>query len=172
MTGSPSSASVEQQLFSFSSFSVNESTSKLPVVRYHANIDFQEMTFHNNHGKNLGITRDKTIACRVREEYCNAYAFTSCPLGCGEKVVIQILGIDRSYVGGLAFGLTACNPSLVLANELPDDSDLLLDRSEYWVVNKDVCRTPDIGDELSFFLTNEGKYLIIKLLLGIKYSRK
>ncbi|XP_067656898.1 protein neuralized-like isoform X1 [Haliotis asinina] len=157
-----SSVSVEQELFSFSSFSVNESTSQLPIVRYHANIDFQHMTFHDNRGKNIRLTADKTIACRLRDEYCNAYVFTSCPLRCGEKVVIQILGIDRSYVGGLAFGMTACDPNRISTDDLPDDSDLLLDRPEYWVVNKDVCRTPDIGDELSFFLTNEGE---------VRYSR-
>nr|KAG5700647.1 hypothetical protein BaRGS_015477 [Batillaria attramentaria] len=36
---------------------------------------------------------------------------------------------------------------------------LLLDRPEYWVVNKDVCRNPEVGDELSFAVTNEGEVL-------------
>ena len=70
----------------------------------------------------------------------------------------QVLGIDRSYIGGLGFGLTACNPSSVSETSLPDDSDLLLDRPEYWVVNKDVCRNPEEGDELSFLVTEEGEF--------------
>ena len=72
--------------------------------------------------------------------------------------MIQILGVDRSYVGGLAFGFTAYDPAHVDSDELPDDSDLLLDRKEYWVVNKDVCRGPEIGDELCFHLTLNGRY--------------
>uniref|UniRef100_A0A2C9K4A1 RING-type domain-containing protein n=1 Tax=Biomphalaria glabrata TaxID=6526 RepID=A0A2C9K4A1_BIOGL len=69
----------------------------------------------------------------------------------------QVLSIDRSFFGGLGFGLTACDPSTVDPGSLPDDSDLLLDRLEYWVVNKDICRNPEIGDELSFHLTESGE---------------
>jgi protein neuralized len=53
------------------------------------------------------------------------------PLKCGEKVVLQVLGIDRTYVGGLAVGFTTCSPDSVTQSELPDDADLLLDRMEY-----------------------------------------
>jgi hypothetical protein len=48
---------------------------------------------------------------------------------CGEKVVLQVLGIDRTYVGGLAVGFTTCSPDSVTQSELPDDADLLLDRN-------------------------------------------
>ena len=40
---------------------------------------------------------------------------------------------------------------------LPDDSDLLLDRPEYWVVNKDVCAKAQVADELTFYLTEDGR---------------
>lgn len=72
-----------------------------------------------------------------------------------------MLSIDRSFFGGLGFGLTACDPSTVDPGSLPDDSDLLLDRLEYWVVNKDICRNPEIGDELSFHLTESGLWIDI-----------
>ncbi|CAG2204659.1 NEUR [Mytilus edulis] len=104
----------------------------------------------------------RTIANRTPEEFCNGYVFSSRPLKCGEKVVLQVLGIDRSYVGGLAVGFTTCSPDSVSQSELPDDADLLLDRMEYWVVNKDVYRSPEIGDELCFHLTNDGE---------VRYSR-
>ncbi len=55
-----------------------------------------------------------------------------------------------SYIGSLAFGLTNCDPSSVDTRELPEDSDLLLDRPEYWVCSKDVGSSPRAGDELSF----------------------
>jgi protein neuralized len=71
--------------------------------------------------------------------------------------VSQILGVDRSFIGGLGFGLTACDPATMTVANLPDDADMLLDRPEYWVVNKDVCRTPEVGDELAFAVTSEGE---------------
>ncbi|XP_041370418.1 protein neuralized-like [Gigantopelta aegis] len=158
---SRSSVSLEQEHFLFTSYSVNDAAA-LPPIRFHADVNFVPMTFHEKCGRNIRMSGDNTVALRLTDEYCNAYVFTSRPLRCGEKVVIQILGVDRSYTGGLAFGLTACNPSALSPFDLPDDSDLLLDRQEYWVVNKDVCRSPDVGDELSFYLTGEGE---------VRYSR-
>jgi protein neuralized len=118
------------------------------------------MQWHKLEGKNIRILDpSRTIACRSPEEFCNGYVFSSKPLKCGEKVVLQVLGIDRTYVGGLAVGFTTCSPDSVTQSELPDDADLLLDRMEYWVVNKDVYRSPEIGDELCFHLTHEGRCL-------------
>lgn len=71
----------------------------------------------------------------------------------------KVLSVDRSFISGLSFGLTACDPATVDPNSLPDDSDLLLDRLEYWVVNKDVCRNPEVGDELSFYMSGDGECL-------------
>lgn len=154
-----SGLSVEQELHSFSHFSVNESIgSSSTPTRYHGNLDLSPVTFHPYCGKNSFLTQDRCTATRVQSEYCNAYVFLQRPLRCGERVVIQVQGVDRTYVGGLAFGLTACNPDTLVGSTLPDDSDLLLDRPEYWVVNKDVCRGPDTGDELSFYLTPDGKF--------------
>ncbi|ESO95167.1 hypothetical protein LOTGIDRAFT_117454, partial [Lottia gigantea] len=150
----------ESELFSFQTLSLNDSTS-LPV-RYHANVELTPMTFHAMCGRNVRLNPDMTIASRTMDEYCNAYAFTSRPLHCGEKIVIQILNIEQLYVGGIAFGLTVCDPASLIMDDLPDDSDYLLDRKEYWVVNKDICRKPDVGDELSFYLTSEGE---------VRYSR-
>ncbi|XP_059165109.1 protein neuralized-like isoform X2 [Physella acuta] len=148
--------------FTFMSISDPPSTPTGLPVNYHAGIPLAPLHLHTLQGKNIRINTDRTIAVRLREEYCNAFVFTSRPVRCGETIVIQVLGIDRSYIGGLGFGLTACDPSKVDPNTLPDDSDLLLDRLEYWVVNKDVCRNPEVGDELSFYLTESGE---------VKYAR-
>ena len=86
--------------------------------------------------------------------------------------MIQILSVDRTYVGGLAFGMTACDPSNVNSAELPDDSDLLLDRPEYWIVNKDVYSNPEIGDELCFHLNNEGMVQLVLTRGGTRGPRK
>lgn len=128
----------------------------VPVVKYHARFVFSPLYLHTLCGRNARVSADRTVAIRLREEYCNAYVFTSRPVNPGQKIVIQILGVDCSYIGGLGFGLTACDPASLTSSIMPDDADLLLDRPEYWVVNKDVCRSPDVGDELSFAITEEG----------------
>ncbi|XP_076460383.1 protein neuralized-like isoform X2 [Babylonia areolata] len=152
--------SVEQELFSFAtSVSMNEAVSSAPMIRYHAGATFAPIVLHTLRGRNVCISSDRTIAVRVREEYCNGYIFTSRPVTPGQKIVLQILGVDRSYIGGLGLGLTACDPDTITPAQLPDDADLLLDRPEYWVVNKDVCRNPEVGDELSFAITGEGEVL-------------
>ena len=48
-------------------------------------------------------------------------------------------------IGSLAFGLTNTDPGTFDASLLPEDSDLLLDRPEYWVVSKDVANSPAQG---------------------------
>lgn len=126
-------------------------------IQYHTGVQFNPLPFHSLQGRNVRVSSDHTTAVRLAEEYCNAFVFTSRSLVLGETIVIQVLGIDRSYIGGLGFGLTACDPGLLHPAILPDDSDLLLDRPEYWVVNKDVCRNPEVGDELSFHVTPEGE---------------
>lgn len=152
--------SVEQELFSFSaSVSVNEAISSAPMIKYHAGATFTPVQLHTLCGRNVCVSTDRTIAVRLREEYCNAYVFSARPIPAGQKLVVQILGVDRSYIGGLGFGLTACDPMTLTSTSLPDDADLLLDRPEYWVVNKDICRNPEVGDELGFTVTNEGEVL-------------
>ena len=126
-------------------------------VRVHSQATFAPMAFHGVTGQHVALSPDRTVAVRTVGEYCNAYVFTHRPLRCGERMVIQIWAVDPDFVGGLAFGMTACDPQTVKVQELPDDSDLLLDRPEYWVVNKDVCSSSEIGDELTFHLTEEGK---------------
>lgn len=96
------------------------------------------------------------MATRTDTEFCHGYAFTSRPLLLGERLVVQILSTEPMYVGALALGLTSCDPARLTAEDLPDDSDLLLDRPEYWVVSKDVASSPQPGDEIAFTVTHYG----------------
>uniref|UniRef100_T1H2U1 NHR domain-containing protein n=1 Tax=Megaselia scalaris TaxID=36166 RepID=T1H2U1_MEGSC len=80
----------------------------------------------------------------------------------GEKIIVQILKTEAMYVGTLALGLTSCNPASLNPNDLPDDSDCLLDRPEYWVVTKDIASTPQRGDEIAFSVTPTGEVTISK----------
>ncbi|KAK3599445.1 hypothetical protein CHS0354_036461 [Potamilus streckersoni] len=147
---------------SMSSLTLSSRERQLPCnlsisPRCNINMELSPIPFHMLCGRNIRLSHDKTEASRIQEEYCNGYVFTSRPLRCGEKIVIVVQGVDRSYVGGLALGFTACDPANIRMEDLPDDADLLLDRMEYWVVNKDICRNPEVGEELSFHLTNEGE---------------
>lgn len=76
----------------------------------------------------------------------------------------QVLRTESVYVGGLGFGLTSCDPNRISPRELPEDSDLLIDRPEYWVVSKDVANTPHQGDELSFMVNYNGKQVYVRSL--------
>lgn len=61
-------------------------------------------------------------------EFCSGYVFTPRPIAVNETVVIRIVENDWDYDGGLAFGLTTCDPSSLCQGHLPDDADNLLDR--------------------------------------------
>ncbi|XP_052228913.1 protein neuralized-like isoform X2 [Dreissena polymorpha] len=134
-----------------------EANLRVSVSQFHGNCEFSPLPFHNLCGRNIHVSPDHLSATRTKDEFCNAYVFSSRPIRCGEKIVLQVQGVDRSFLGGLAFGFTSCDPATLKAEDLPDDADMLLDRLEYWVVNKDVCRNPEMEDELSFYLTNEGE---------------
>lgn len=70
-----------------------------------------------------------------------------------------MLGIERLFIGGFVVGFIVCDLREVIREDLLDDSDMLLDRKEYWVVNKDVCRMLEIGDELCFYLIFNGRLI-------------
>jgi len=102
------------------------------------------------------LSTDRLIATRTHTEYCNGYVFTQRVLNSGERLVITILDVTRDFQGGLAFGVTSCDPASIAKEVLPDDSDQLLNRPEYWVVHKDMYTKPERGDQLSFHLTTAG----------------
>lgn len=127
----------------------------------HPHVDIIDpMPFHQLHGRSVMLSVDRMIARRAPDEYCNGYVFTCRSLHVGERLVTAVTAVEPDYIGGLAFGMTSCDPSSLRVTDLPDDADLLLDRPEYWVVHKDVCAKPDIGDELSFCLTSSGKCVL------------
>lgn len=118
--------------------------------------------FHRTRGRNVQLTNDKLIATRVETEFCQGYVFTARPIRIGEKLIVQVLRTEPMYVGALALGLTSCDPATLQPSDLPDDSDLLLDRPEYWVVSKDIASNPVRGDEIIFSITQNGEVQISK----------
>lgn len=118
--------------------------------------------FHRTKGRNIVLSADRLVATRADTEFCQGYVFTARPLRIGEKIIVQILRTEHMYVGALALGLTSCDPATLQSTDLPDDSDMLLDRPEYWVVSKDVASTPVRGDEICFCVTPSGEVQISK----------
>ena len=133
-------------------------SSNVSAGLHHPHVDILDpMPFHHVHGRSIMLSLNRMAARRVPDEYCNGYVFTCRALHLGERLVMSVTAVERDYVGGLTFGMTSCDPNCLHATDLPDDADLLLDRPEYWVVHKDVCAKPDVGDELSFSLTASGE---------------
>ncbi|XP_043480594.1 protein neuralized isoform X3 [Leptopilina heterotoma] len=135
----------------------------LPGLRFQpSGVLFTPLPFHPTRGRNVHFTNQQCVATRDDAEFCHGYAFTSRPLFLGERLVVQILATEPMYVGALALGFTSCDPSRLTFADLPDDSDLLLDRPEYWVVSKDVASSPQPGDEIAFTVTHYGEVQMSK----------
>ncbi|XP_034948175.1 protein neuralized isoform X2 [Chelonus insularis] len=136
---------------------------ELPGLRFQQpGILFAPLPFHPVRGRNIRFSNQQCVATRSDTEFCHGYAFTSRPLMLGERLVVQVLSTEPLYVGALALGLTSCDPARLSAEDLPDDSDLLLDRPEYWVVSKDVASSPQPGDEIAFVVTHSGEVQMSK----------
>ena len=110
-------------------------------------------------GQNVTLNTTATVATRSETEFCNGYVFLDSPLQPGESLVVRILETESTYIGSLAFGLTAADPRTLSPSALPEDSDLLMQRPEYWVLSKDVLANPHAGDELCFTLGLDGSVL-------------
>ena len=110
-------------------------------------------------GQNITLNQTATIAARSETEFCNGYVFLDSPMQPGESLTIRVLETEGTYIGSIAFGLTTADPKYIKTSELPEDSDLLTQRPEYWVHTKDVLPDPQDGDEISFTLSLDGTVL-------------
>lgn len=123
---------------------------------------YQPIQFHPLAGRNVMLSQDRTVAQRADNEFCQGYVFTQRPIRYGEQFIIQILKTDSLYGGSMGIGLTSCNPSNLVPADLPDDSDVLLDRPEYWVVSKDIGSVVQLtrGDEIRLTVSMAGEVQI------------
>lgn len=135
----------------------------LPVLRHQtSNFNYVPMQLHRTRGRNVFFNGNRSIASRIDTEFCQGYVFTARPLQLGERVVIQVLATEPFFQGCLGLGLTSCDPALLQDIDLPDDSNFLLDRPEYWVLSKDFARNLNVGDEISFCIAPNGEVQISK----------
>ena len=110
-------------------------------------------------GQNVHLNQSATVATRLETEFSNGYVFLDSPLQPGESLVVRVMETEATYIGSIAFGLTSADPRHLKSSELPEDSDLLSQRAEYWVHTKDVLSDPQDGDELTFSLSLDGAVL-------------
>ena len=108
------------------------------------------------HGQNVRLSSDGEVAKRTETEFSHGYVFLDSIMNPEETLIVRILETDSSYVGSLAFGLTSADPRFLKSSELPEDSDILSQRPEYWVSSKDVLPDPQDGDEVSLTVSLDG----------------
>ncbi|KAI6173001.1 Protein neuralized-like protein [Aphelenchoides besseyi] len=89
-------------------------------------------------GPNAFVNDTGTSATQINSTAMRSYVFTNRPIEVNEKITIGIHKLHRNTFDTLGFGLTSCNPLGVKIDELPDDSDELVERSEYWACVKNV----------------------------------
>lgn len=164
MPSATSEVEVDRIVPNMQSLSVNDDRPPLSRSRSSTSLrpSVTPVPFHRTRGRNVVLSQDKLVATRVETEFCQGYVFTSRPIRIGEKLIVQILRTEPMYVGALALGLTSCDPASLQPGDLPDDSDLLLDRPEYWVVSKDIASNPVRNDEIIFSITPNGEVQISK----------
>lgn len=134
----------------------------LPLLRYQPhNVPYQALPLHRTRGRNVRFCGgNRSVAMRTDTEFCQGYVFTARPLQIAERLVVQILATDQMFQGCLGLGLTSCDPSTLTSSDLPDDSNFLLDRPEYWVLSRDFARNLNKGDEVSFCISATGEVQI------------
>ncbi|VDM52250.1 unnamed protein product [Angiostrongylus costaricensis] len=118
---------------------------------------FECLRFHQVTGRHISLNAMRNIATRCDSEYSQGYVFSERPIRNNEKVVIEVVTVQKLYIGGLAFGVTCCDPSTLRPVDLPDNSSDLVEMPQYWVGIKDIALQPPVNTVLSFWITDAGE---------------
>ncbi|KAK6033684.1 zinc finger, C3HC4 type [Ostertagia ostertagi] len=161
----PRSASVTPRITSAGSSNYETPSIEAPMassqqaqsVTTSSSTNFDALRFHQMAGRHVSLNSMRNIATRCGSEYTQGYVFSERPIRNNEKVVIEVIGVQQLYKGGLAFGVTCCDPSTLRSTDLPDDSSDLIEMPQYWVGIKDIALQPRVNTVLSFWITDAGE---------------
>ena len=144
--------------------------------------EFNRFKFNSNiYGRNVKFNRLFTIAYRTNMSSTNAYVFIDKEMLVDHSLCIQIVDIDSTETDtnnnnisetSLAFGCTNFLIDKINKIDLPNDSYDLLNRSEYWIVNKNILNNPSVGDELCLSVDKSGKLKSFFRKFNYNYSFK
>uniref|UniRef100_A0A0K0D659 NHR domain-containing protein n=1 Tax=Angiostrongylus cantonensis TaxID=6313 RepID=A0A0K0D659_ANGCA len=139
---------------------------ELQVASTSSSSGFECLRFHQVTGRHISLNAMRNIATRCDSEYSQGYVFSERPIRNNEKVVIEVITVQKLYIGGLAFGVTCCDPSTLRPADLPDNSSDLVEMPQYWVGIKDIALQPPVNTVLSFWITDAGTFnvKIVELL--------
>ncbi|KAE9414748.1 hypothetical protein Angca_006945, partial [Angiostrongylus cantonensis] len=130
---------------------------ELQVASTSSSSGFECLRFHQVTGRHISLNAMRNIATRCDSEYSQGYVFSERPIRNNEKVVIEVITVQKLYIGGLAFGVTCCDPSTLRPADLPDNSSDLVEMPQYWVGIKDIALQPPVNTVLSFWITDAGE---------------
>ena len=150
----------------------------LPIFKllHHSNYEEVENLEHRFkfntklYGKHARFNNNFKIAYRSNLASTNAYVFIDKEILVDNSLCIQIVAVDttstdnnnnnnnHSNETSLAFGCTNCAIDKICQFDLPNDSYDLLNRQEYWIVNKNTLNNASVGDELCLSIDNSGKF--------------
>ncbi|CAJ0609118.1 unnamed protein product [Cylicocyclus nassatus] len=133
------------------------STPQIQNASNSASANFEPLRFHQMTGRHVSLNTMRNMASRCSSEYAQGYVFSERPIRNNEKVVIEIVSVLQLYKGGLAFGVTCCDPGTLRPADLPDDSSDLIEMPQYWVGIKDIALQPRVNTVLSFWITDAGE---------------
>ncbi|CAG5127519.1 unnamed protein product, partial [Candidula unifasciata] len=91
------------------------------------------MQFHLTHGSAIQLTKNRTIATRSVDTFCNGIVFSDQPIKLGQKICVELASV-AIWSSAVRIGVTAVDPAGVDSDQLPKFSYPALTQTEgYWV---------------------------------------
>ncbi|XP_069100746.1 E3 ubiquitin-protein ligase NEURL1B [Pleurodeles waltl] len=115
-----------------------------------------DLHFHHTRGPDVTLSQDRLVACTDWQESKRTLVFSDRPLHIGEALFVEVGHLGLPYCGSLVFGITSCDPGTLRTTELPADPECLMDRKEYWAINRGFPAFGN-GDVLSFSILSNGE---------------
>nr|XP_057914963.1 E3 ubiquitin-protein ligase NEURL1-like [Doryrhamphus excisus] len=118
---------------------------------------------HPVHGVHVRLPDPHTAVQVPHAGEDRTMVFTSRPLECLESVHVTVRTGGRC---SLSYGVTSCDPATLRPSDLPSSLDSLVDRKEFWAVDKVAVRLQN-NDVLSFVVNEDGEVMMSHNGVGV-----